>query len=476
VKQSVYYDDKAIWSKDGLSTKFNFIEFKLQQRKFAEAYSDTNGLKLNFVNIQSTIVLPGKDAVPMIASAGNPIEWIEIAEHVQHLRSEGKKNLIVQLDAKYSRFKEGKQPKQDTEWRTLSSAEGEASESEKEETRPKKRASATTRQFDQISSQSAASRLFNIWLCNDSACSNNKYFCYWQRGSPGASHYKITPAVARAWGEAISKGEATEDAPSTAILSVLALEVNKKAVTKQTRDQASTPEQAPETPAQPPLQAPAQIPAQLPTGGLYTGMNIGNMGFNPYFQGPMGPFSPYMPQMPQWPQYTLPQANYPQYTAPIPPQQVPPVAPPIPAPIEHQESVKKRSKKGLRRPDSSATSERSLTAPSSPIRYTGDYGILLREYITWHQDQAPSQHERLAEAYQKLHSEDYDLKQIQRFTDANWRHLGMPIGLGKRLQGGIKGFLEMRVKELQEAKDYEAALLVLGLQTGGNEEILRTSS
>ena len=50
--------------------------------------------------------------------------------------------------------------------------------------------------------------------------------------------------------------------------------------------------------------------------------------------------------------------------------------------------------------------------PSSPVRYLGDFDVIMRQYFTWHITQSPSQRQRLEEIYDKLDLHGFSLEDI----------------------------------------------------------------
>ena len=99
-----------------------------------------------------------------------------------------------------------------------------------------------------------------------------------------------------------------------------------------------------------------------------------------------------------------------------------------------------------------SSSSATEVVPSSPVQYTGDFSVLLKEYVQWHINQAETERERFSIIYNTLYECGYGLEDIQHLEHKDWIELKIPVGLGKRLRKNIKLFLQERMSASQKTE------------------------
>jgi hypothetical protein len=110
-------------------------------------------------------------------------------------------------------------------------------------------------------------------------------------------------------------------------------------------------------------------------------------------------------------------------------------------PVHHNQNLSHLS--------SSSTAE---VVPSSPVQYIGDFSTLLEEYVQWHINRAETERDRFSIIYNTLYQCGYGLEDIQYLGHKDWVELKIPVGLGRRLRGSIKLFLQEHMSAPQRTE------------------------
>ena len=356
------------------------------------------------------------------------------------------------------------------------------------------------------------SELMKLWKCDDKSCKNYEYTCHKVREEGGIqTHYKLLSTHLSQWNEAIKNKEASLTDPPIG-LNLMSIGKQTPKRTPHIMAEEALREQRIETrevmqgllkaiiPATAPaattiaVTTPAVVtpsPLPLPYNG-YPPQNLPFAGYPPPFApqyqqfapqfgtnypyqhngygygSPMG-MSAFSGQQPQQflTQYSLPHHSPAQY-----PPSPAPVAPAGVATLPVRLSPPRASTKHSRRPISSSSeySDDPNIPPSSPLRASDgfarilhhqDFSKLLRDYINWQIYKAPSEKTRFDSVYEKIHNEGYGLEDIQGFKNRNWTRIKVPLGIGRRLRGGIKMFLNEQIAWQQQQGQGAAALMQL---------------
>ena len=126
-----------------------------------------------------------------------------------------------------------------------------------------------------------------------------------------------------------------------------------------------------------------------------------------------------------------------------------------------------QSKKLPSRP-STAENRRDIQPHSSPIQVTGSADSLRREYILWQIRRNTNDQSVIQSAFRKIEEEMYSLLNLRDLTKSDWKEMGIPLGLGKRLATEVKSWL----KEYQNQSSNSSLddLVTAALATGDLED------
>ena len=557
INKSVFFDDVLLLDKEAaLSPSFHFQDFYSAQTKLADEYATKKGYQLHLISFYA-FIYAGKRMNNNNGkwSVVDSSTWDNILVATQHMKSQGLKNIIVDLEVRYSRHP--KTPAWDTndsapedkeEVEELDESSDDLLEPETVKNAPKKRQTATVKLLKEARAQEEVDinmgnhtrSIVRLWRCEDKRCKNFSRVCY-RDGADGTTHHEVLSDDLKSWNDAITAKEATIQTPPLS-LKFLPAEKHKKKTTNEllgeqmaiTREQstslidavktlATAPIAAAAAAAAAPIITPARpsipqtnsltpgidfmhppltpfIPPPSPYAFAYGTPSIQNYQFptspyhptyypyhasnnhlhHPHHLPPHMPDAPYMPWEQGYPPSAPPiyhPTHHPAhpaphtapFTMPAPPKAAVAAAP-IPAPPTIPDdtvvtapvtasTLPALPKKA--RP-STASSDEARAPPSSPIKDVKDWGIQLFKYIEWHIKQAPSERQRITDAYTVLYEEGYALEDIQRFGSKKWAALEIPDGIGRRLRDHIKQYLKER--DMADVADVADVLLQIASQ------------
>ena len=488
VHKSITFDKISLLKSAAiLSDHFKFDEFNHQQARLADEFAIKNGCQLHLISYKAKASSQSKED-PIVTMIGGPEDWEEAVGIVQYLKDQGKKTLHMHIDIQYSRFPDVQIIDIDDnsnihEEPTTKKDEMDEDIEEldlEEPIRLKRKARTTTTKLQEQAAEQLevnikkgknVTNLQRLWKCQDKTCRNYDRWCY-RNGIKDQDHHILLSSHLATWNQAITNKEATLKEPPDDLNLQVSSKILKKTTTA-VMEERLTQEQEQNiamlhaihdiAAPKPPTVEPTPISgSMLPTHGITPGYSMPSMPVSPYnynYSLPPPPGPPNLWGYHQYnPYYTMPPSPY--GYPPVPP--VPILAPPAPSAPLVEPSLplpppKAPKLEKQQRPSSSSASDE---ARSSPIRYTGDWGVILWEYIEWHRQKAPSEAANLLEYYTKLKVNGYSLEQIQGFNNKKWKRLNIPLGSGKRLRSQIKEFLQEMLRKSEKRPD-NAALATL---------------
>ena len=94
-------------------------------------------------------------------------------------------------------------------------------------------------------------------------------------------------------------------------------------------------------------------------------------------------------------------------------------------------------------------------ARSSPVNSESDAYELVAEFMEWLEQRSSSKAAQIRLAHEAISKDCTDLEGIHHMTPAEWRNMGVPTCLGKRIAGQVKEFMAFRAGKSKRTREQD---------------------